>query len=78
MPTEDIPMAYLAGQIVGRLLASYALVWLGSFALARGDWRQAFARTRRPWGLAAVLLVFLMGLAGLLLKVAMSGDPLGT
>ena len=55
---------HVLGNILGRLLMAYLLVWLVSLALSRGDWRGAFARSRRWQGVAAVAVVFGLGLAG--------------
>ena len=54
--------AYLAGNLVGRLVLSYLLVWLAMLACGR-NWRVAFARSRRFYGLGCVLILFCVGLA---------------
>ncbi len=55
---------YVLGNLLGRLLMSYLLVWLVCLAFARGDWRRAVQRTKRWYGLLAVAVLFAMGLAG--------------
>lgn len=61
-------MGYLIGNLLGRLLASYLIVWLVNLAIARGQWRAATRRTHRPLGIAAVGVVFVVGVAGFLLR----------
>ncbi|MET0499522.1 MAG: hypothetical protein ABW106_14765 [Steroidobacteraceae bacterium] len=54
--------AYIVGNLVGRLVLSYFLVWLAMLACVR-DWRVAFARSRRSYGLGCVLILSCIGLA---------------
>lgn len=56
--------AYLIGNLLGRLIVSYLLVFGANVLIGRLDLRAAAKRTHRPWGLAAVLTVFLIGLLG--------------
>jgi hypothetical protein len=56
--------SYVVGNLLGRLLVSYLLVFLLCLGLAKGDWRGALARTRRWYGVLAVVVVFALGLAG--------------
>lgn len=53
--------AYLIGNLLGRLVMSYALVWIVLLVASRLDWRLAFRRTRRWWGILIIALVFLAG-----------------
>ncbi len=53
--------AHLLGNLVGRLLVSYGLVWVVIFLCSKLDWRLAFRRSRRWWGILVVTLVFLVG-----------------
>ena len=55
---------YLVGNLLGRLVMAYLLVWLVCLALARGNWRDAFTRSRRWPAMLAVLVLFGLGLAG--------------
>ena len=54
--------AYVAGNLVGRLVLSYLLVWLAMLAWGR-DWRVAVARSHRFYGWGCVLILFCIGLA---------------
>ena len=55
--------AYLLGNLFGRLVLSYALIWLLMFLmLARLNWREAFRRTNHWSGLVATTTTFLIGL----------------
>lgn len=55
--------SYVAGQLVGRLLASYLIVWLVCLGISKGDWRAAFRRSRGWAALLAVVVLFVLGLA---------------
>ena len=57
--------AYLVGNLLGRLFMSYVLVWLVVFLVfSKFDWRRAFTRTHRWYGVLAVAAVFFLGLIG--------------
>jgi len=64
--------SYVAGNLLGRALLSYLIVWLVCLALARFDWRAAFVRSRRWYSMVAVVIVFLAGLAGTFGKAAVA------
>jgi len=53
--------AYVIGNLLGRLLFSYLLVWFICFLASRFNWRAAFRKTRRWWGILCVIIVFLLG-----------------
>lgn len=55
--------AYVAGQLVGRLLASYLIVWLVCLGISKGDWRASFRRSRSWGAVLAVIVLFVLGLA---------------
>jgi len=46
--------AYVIGNLLGRLLFSYLLVWFICFLASRFNWRAAFRKTRRWWGILCV------------------------
>ena len=55
--------AYLLGNLIGRFVLSYALIWLVMFLmLSRLNWRDAFKRTHHWGGLVAMTTTFLIGL----------------
>ena len=56
--------AYLAGQIVGRVLMSALIVWIVFLIIERGKVGRATLRVRTWSGIAAILLVLILGLAG--------------
>lgn len=60
--------AYIAGNLLGRALMSYFIVWFVCLATVRGDWRAAFRRSRRWYAVVGVVLLFVAGLAGTLGK----------
>lgn len=55
--------AYVLGNLAGRLFISYVLVWIGMLLISRVNWRSAFRRTLRWYGVASVATVFTLGLA---------------
>lgn len=55
--------AYLLGNLIGRFVLSYALIWLVMFlTLSRLKWPDAFKRTNHWTGLIATTTTFLIGL----------------
>ncbi|MCY0872333.1 MAG: hypothetical protein OWQ56_06465 [Acidithiobacillus caldus] len=56
--------AYLVGNLLGRLLVAWVLVFLVSLAFCRRRWRRALRASVWPWGWIFVLLLFFLGLAG--------------
>jgi uncharacterized membrane protein len=63
--------AHLLGNLMGRLVLSYALVWLLlCLTLARLSWRDACRRANHWSGLAASITTFLIGLAAAALEEA--------
>ncbi|MDX9996146.1 MAG: hypothetical protein RBS28_12560 [Rhodocyclaceae bacterium] len=55
--------AYIIGNVLGRLVASYALVWLVMFIGTRLRWRNAFRNTHRWFGILSIGVIFLIGVA---------------
>jgi hypothetical protein len=55
---------YLIGNVIGRLIASYLIVWVAGLFASRFDWRGAFRKTHGVWGIASVVIIFLLGLLG--------------
>lgn len=54
--------AYLLGNLLGRLVMSYFIVWFVLWLFfAKRQWREAFRKTRRWYGVVAVAVVFLLG-----------------
>ena len=57
--------AYLLGNLFGRFILSYALIWLVMWLmLARLNWRDAFRRANHWTGLVATTTTFLIGMIG--------------
>ena len=56
--------AYSLGNLVGRLMFSYLVVWLVCLVFARGDWREAFRYSRTWKGVLGLVVVFVLGIAG--------------
>jgi len=58
---------YLIGNLLGRLLVSYGLIWLVMFVLfSKFRWRTAFDKTHAWYGLLSVVIPFGLGLASAL------------
>ncbi len=56
---------YLIGNLLGRLVVSYVLVWVVMFlGVSKLNWRTAFTSTHRWYGIVAVVLVFGLGVTG--------------
>jgi hypothetical protein len=56
--------AYIIGNLLGRLVASYLIVWLVMFAVSNFDWRIGLRKTHRWYGIVSVVVVFVLGAAG--------------
>jgi len=55
---------YLIGNLLGRLAISYALVWLVIWLVfSHREWRAAFRKTHRWYGLVTVVALFAVGIA---------------
>jgi hypothetical protein len=61
--------SYIIGNLLGRLLASYIIVWLAMFTASNFDWRAGFRKAHRWYGIVSVVIVFLLGVAGAASKV---------
>ncbi|QCB47233.1 hypothetical protein [Hydrogenophaga sp. PAMC20947] len=53
---------YVLGNLLGRAIVSYGLVWLVCWLFSRLDWRLAFRRSRRWYSVVAVVVLTLLGL----------------
>jgi len=56
-------MAFLIGNLLGRLIASALVVWFVMLFIKKLDFKAASRSMRSPIPLIAVLLVFILGLA---------------
>jgi Ca2+/Na+ antiporter len=54
---------YLLGNLAGRAIVAYLLVWLTMFVFSRFRWQEAFRRTHRWYGLASAVALFAPPLA---------------
>ncbi len=53
----------LAGQIIGRILLSYILVWIIMLIVSRFDFKRAFYHTHRWYGFIVLVVLFALGLS---------------
>lgn len=58
--------SFVIGNLLGRALVSYILVWIACLAGSRFDPKMAFARSRRWYSVVAVIVLTLLGLGGAL------------
>ncbi len=56
--------AYVVGNLAGRLVLSYLVMWCLMLAFSRADWRRALRRSYRWYGIALTLVFFSAGLVG--------------
>jgi hypothetical protein len=54
----------VAGNLVGRLLMSWFIVFIVTLLMNRGNWRSALRGSVWPWGWIFVLMLFVMGILG--------------
>lgn len=55
--------SYIVGNIIGRLLMSYCLVWLVLLVINRMNWRLAFQKSKKWYGVLPVVVLFLLGVS---------------
>lgn len=55
-------LSFVLGNLLGRALVSYALVWVVCWLASRFNWRMAFKRSGRWYSVIAVVLPTLLGM----------------
>lgn len=55
-------LSFVLGNLLGRALVSYALVWVVCWLASRFNWRMAFKRSGRWYSVIAVVLLTLLGM----------------
>jgi hypothetical protein len=55
-------LSFVLGNLLGRALVSFALVWLVWLLVSRLNWRGAFARSRRWYSVLSVALLTMLGM----------------
>jgi hypothetical protein len=58
----NMSVMYVLGNLVGRALTSYALVWLVCWIASRFQWRAAFRLSMRWYSVLGVVLLTLLGI----------------
>lgn len=53
--------SYVLGNLAGRLLISYAIVWTVMLLVSRIDWRNSFRCTHRWYGMTTIATVYALG-----------------
>lgn len=64
---------YFLGNLLGRLLASWLVVFVVSLLIKRGQLKAALRASVGPWGWLAVLVLFGMGLLGAVIRLREGG-----
>ena len=54
--------SYVLGNLAGRLLVSYLIVWTVMLLMSKIHWRDSFRRTHRWYGVVTVAMVYALGL----------------
>jgi apolipoprotein N-acyltransferase len=55
-------VSFVLGNLLGRALLSFALVWIVCLLISRLDWRRAFARSQRWYSVLSVALLTMLGM----------------
>jgi apolipoprotein N-acyltransferase len=55
-------VSFVLGNLIGRALLSFALVWIVCLLISRLNWRRAFARSRRWYSVLSVALLTVLGM----------------
>ncbi|UTV80843.1 hypothetical protein MQE22_12650 [Acidithiobacillus sp. YTS05] len=64
---------YLLGNLLGRLLVSWLVVFVVSLLMKRGQLKIALRASVWPWGWLWVLVLFGMGLLGAVIRLRQGG-----
>jgi predicted PurR-regulated permease PerM len=63
-----MPSIYILGNLLGRALISYALVWFICWLASRLNWRMAFKRSGRWVSVLAVVALTLLGIGAAVVR----------
>ncbi len=55
--------SYVIGNIVGRILMSYTLIFLVLFFASRANFKLAFDKSTRWYGVLSVIILFVLGIS---------------
>lgn len=61
-------LSFILGNLFGRAIASYALVWAACWLSSRLNWRLAFVRSARWYNLLAVTTLTLLGVGAAIVR----------
>ena len=61
-------LSYVLGNLFGRAIISFLLVWLVCLFASRLNWRLALVRSRRWYSLLAVVALSLLGMGSAMIK----------
>jgi len=61
-------LSFVLGNLLGRALVSYVLVWVACLLASRFDWRLAFTRSRRWYSILAVVVLTLLGMGSAIVR----------
>ena len=61
-------LSFILGNLLGRGLISYFLVWLILWLFSRLNWRLAFKRSRRWYSVLAIVLMTLLGMGAAVVR----------
>lgn len=51
---------FILGNIIGRLIASYLIVWIANWIMSKFNYKKAVEKTHSKYGYLAISLVFLL------------------
>lgn len=57
-------MAYLIGNLIGRLIVSALIVWLVMFLIKRFDFKSSIKSLKQPLPILSILIIFCLGILG--------------
>jgi len=62
-----MPLSYILGNLIGRAIVSFVLVWIVCLLASRLNWRQALNRSGRWYSLLAVAGLTVLGMGSAML-----------
>ena len=61
-------ISYILGNLVGRALVSYAIVWVVCWLISRFKWRIAFKMSARWYSVLAVIVLTILGMGAAIVR----------
>lgn len=61
-------LSFVLGNLLGRAVVSYLLIWLVWLCVTRFNWRQAFVRSKRWYSMITLVILTLAGMGSAVVR----------